>query len=150
LPTAAGSVRRLSPATAGGGSLTGSETVLLVEDEPPVRRILKKVLVGAGYLVLEAANADEALRASTERRGSVDVLVTDVVMPGKTGQQLAERLLEERPSLKVIYISGYTPSSALALAGLEEGSAFLQKPIRPVQLLSKLREVLDTRRALTA
>jgi two-component system, cell cycle sensor histidine kinase and response regulator CckA len=68
-------------------------------------------------------------------------------MPGKTGRQLAERLLRERPSLRVIYMSGYTPSSALALTRLEEGCAFLQKPIRPVQLLSTVREVLDSVRA---
>jgi PAS domain S-box-containing protein len=149
LPTATGSAHGFAPAGVSNGKLTGHETVLLVEDEPPVRRILRKVLLGSGYRVLEAANADEALRASAELHGRLDVLLTDVVMPGKTGRQLAERLLQERPGLKVIYMSGYTPSAALAVAGLEDGSAFLQKPLRPVQLLSKLREVLDRPRAST-
>ncbi len=145
LPTSAGNSLSLAPPGVANARLTGHEIVLLVEDEDPVRRILKKILLGAGYLVLEAANADEALRKSAEHQGNVDVLLTDVVMPGKNGQQLAERLLVERPSLRVIYMSGYTPSAALGVAGLEAGSAFLQKPIRAVHLLSKLREALDQR-----
>jgi two-component system cell cycle sensor histidine kinase/response regulator CckA len=151
LPAAAATSMRRSPSgILGGGRLGGHESVLLVEDEPSVRRILKKILVGAGYLVLEAANADEALRLNAECRGNVDVLLTDVVMPGKTGRQLAERMLLEQPSLKVIYMSGYAPSEAPALAGLKDRHAFIQKPIRPVQLLSKLREVLDCLQALSA
>ncbi len=150
LPAATGSTSRPARASAGNGKLTGHETVLLVEDEIAVRRILKKVLRGAGYLVIDAANAEEALRASAERPGNVDVVLTDVVMPGKTGRELVERLLLERPSLRVIYMSGYTPNAALALEGVEDSSAFLQKPIRPVQLLAKLREVLDCRRPLTS
>jgi two-component system, cell cycle sensor histidine kinase and response regulator CckA len=151
LPAASATALRRNPAgVLGGGRLGGHESVLLVEDEPSVRRILKKILVGAGYLVLEAANAEEALRLSSERRGDVDLLLTDVVMPGKTGRQLAERLLVERPSLKVIYMSGYAPSEVPAVAGLKDRHAFIQKPIRPVQLLSKLREVLDCLQALSA
>ena len=149
-PTAAGKALRLSPVAVGGERHRGNETVLLVEDEPSVRRIMKKVLVGAGYEVLEAGNADEALRTSGERPGNVDVLLTDVVMPGKTGRQLAERLLQERPSLRVVYMSGYTPGDVPALMGLDDGHAFLQKPIRPTQLLSKIREVLDCRQLMTA
>jgi CheY-like chemotaxis protein len=71
------------------------------------------------------------------------VLLTDIVMPGKTGRQLAEHLTSKRPSLRVLYMSGYSPGLALSSVALEEGSALLQKPIRPLQLLSKLREVLD-------
>jgi PAS domain S-box-containing protein len=149
LPIATGSAGHFASPGVGRGRLTGHETVLLVEDELPVRKILKKVLLGAGYRVLEASNTEEALRTSAERRGEVDALLTDVVMPGRNGRYLAERLLTERPSLKVIYMSGYTPSSALALTGIEEGAAFLQKPIRAAQLLAKLREVLDWRPALT-
>jgi CheY-like chemotaxis protein len=104
--------------------------------------VLKRALLGAGYQVLEAANADEAC-TSAGRGGSVDVLLTDVVMPGKTGRQLAEHLTSKRPSLRVLYMSGYTPGIALPSVALDEGSTLLQKPIRPLQLLSKLREVLD-------
>jgi PAS domain S-box-containing protein len=151
LPAAAAtSLRRNSAGVLGGQRLGGHESVLLVEDEPSVRRILKKILTGAGYLVIEAGNADEAMRLNAERRGDVDVLLTDVVMPGKTGRQLAERLLLERPSLRVIYMSGYAPSEVPALAGLKDRHAFIQKPIRPVQLLSKLREVLDCLQAMSA
>jgi two-component system, cell cycle sensor histidine kinase and response regulator CckA len=143
LPTADVRAASATPAVVRGMRLAGHETVLLVEDDAPVRMVLKRALTGAGYQVLEAANADEASCTSAARRGSVDVLLTDVVMPGKTGRQLAEHLTSKRPSLRVLYMSGYAPGMALSSVALEEGSAFLQKPIRPLQLLSKLRELLD-------
>ena len=124
--------------------------VMVVDDEEAIRRLLSRWLSDWGYEAKQAANADEALRTSGERPGNVDVLLTDVVMPGKTGRQLAERLLQERPSLRVVYMSGYTPGDVPALMGLDDGHAFLQKPIRPTQLLSKIREVLDCRQLMTA
>jgi CheY-like chemotaxis protein len=146
LPTAGVSAIRRLPAGGAGRRLNGHETVLLVEDEAPVRMALRKVLLGAGYVVIEAANADEASRKSGEHQAGVDLLLTDVVLPGTTGPKLAQRLVLERPSLRVIYMSGYAPSAGLSSVRLEDGDAFLQKPIQPLQLLSKLREVLDSPR----
>jgi CheY-like chemotaxis protein len=143
---------RAEPGLAGVGaagrsapSLSGRETVLLVEDEALVRAVLRKVLVGAGYLVLEASNAEEASLLSDQFDGTIHALVTDVVMPGKTGLELARHLTAMRPSLKVLYMSGYAPNAPqLSSASASDGStAFLQKPIMPPQLLSMLRQVLD-------
>jgi len=125
----------------------GRETVLLVEDEVLVRAVLKKVLLGAGYVVLEAANAEEASLLSAEFDGTIHALVTDVVMPGKTGLELVRHLTAMRPSLKVLYMSGYAPNAPelSSASASDRGAAFLQKPIVPPQLLSTLRQVLDLR-----
>ena len=124
-------------------SLGGRETVLLVEDEPRVRAVLKRVLVGAGYDVLEAANAEEASLVHDRFSGTIHALVTDVVMPGQTGLELARQLTSRSPALKVLYMSGYAPNAPQLALGTEHGASFLQKPIMPPQLLSKLRSVLD-------
>jgi len=126
-------------------SLGGRETVLLVEDEALVRAVLKKVLVAAGYSVLEAASAEDAAVTSDQFDGTIHALVTDVVMPGKTGLELVRQLTSIRPSLKVLYMSGYAPNAPELVFGTDGGVAFLQKPITPPQLLSTLREVLDSR-----
>jgi len=125
------------------GSLAGRETVLLVEDESLVRAVLKKVLVGAGYGVLEAANAEDASLVHDRFDGTIDALVTDVVMPGKTGLELARHLTTVRPALKVLYMSGYAPNAPQLALAADNGVSFLQKPITPPQLLSMLRDVLD-------
>jgi two-component system, cell cycle sensor histidine kinase and response regulator CckA len=101
------------------------------------------VLVGAGYLVLEAANAEEALLVNEEFEGAIHALVTDVVMPGKTGLELVRHLTSIRPSVRVLYMSGYAPNAPQVTSGSDGGVAFLQKPITPPQLLSALRDVLD-------
>jgi signal transduction histidine kinase/CheY-like chemotaxis protein len=124
-------------------TLRGTETVLLVEDEPRVRAVLKSVLVGAGYDVLEAANAEDASLVHDGFFGTIHALVTDVVMPGKTGLELARRLTSMRPTLKVLYMSGYAPDVPQLALGTDNGVSFLQKPIMPPQLLSMLRNVLD-------
>jgi DNA-binding NtrC family response regulator len=116
--------------------------VLLVEDEALVRTVLKKILVGAGYHVLEAANAEEASLLSGQFEGTIHILVTDVVMPGKTGPELGEQLRSLRSSLKVLYMSGYAPNAALFTTGLGDYASFIQKPMTPPQLLAKLREIL--------
>lgn len=126
----------------GAPSSGGCETVLLVEDEALVRTVLRKVLVGAGYHVMEAANAEEATRVSEQFAGTIHALVSDVVMPGKTGPELGEQLRSLRPSLKVLYMSGYAPNTSLFTADLGDHAAFIQKPITPAQVLDKLREVL--------
>ena len=120
---------------------TGSETVLLVEDEPMLRRVAAIVLSDHGYVVLEASNGEEALTLVKENTGAkIDLLLTDVVMPLMGGIPLAERIRSLRPATKVIYMSGYTDEAAI----LEEGeSFFLPKPLSPSALTQKVRIVLD-------
>jgi two-component system, cell cycle sensor histidine kinase and response regulator CckA len=121
----------------------GQETVLLVEDDDSVRALSQKVLVRQGYVVLEATNGIEALRVSEEHAGTIHVLVTDVVMPHMSGSQLAERLRQSRPSIKVLFVSGY-PDEALGAHGvLDPSVTFLPKPFMPSALASKVRSVLD-------
>src|ERR1039457_4313244 len=93
------------PPAAGGGR--GEETLLIVEDQGDVRRLALSILQGNGYRLLEAENAEQALQLSAGYAGEIDLLVTDVIMPGLNGRQLADRLAKQRPGLKVLYTSGY-------------------------------------------
>jgi two-component system cell cycle sensor histidine kinase/response regulator CckA len=124
----------------------GRETILLVEDEEPVLRITRAVLERRGYEVLDATNGPQALEVfgkAPER--AVSLLLTDLVMPGgMTGEQLAARLRERDPLLKVIYMSGYSPSIAGRELHLGPGSSFLQKPFSPEVLLETIRRTLDS------
>src|SRR5204863_9100596 len=106
----------------------GSETVLLVEDEAMVRTLARKALEAHGYQVLEAGAAPAALELSERHVGPINLLLTDVVMPGMSGRELAHRLLELRGTLRVLYMSGYTDDAVLRHGVLEEGMAYLQKP----------------------
>lgn len=121
----------------------GDETILLVEDEDRVRLTLQRVLVNAGYTVMAAANAEEALALCQKRGQAIDLLLTDVVMPKMTGLQLAERIAAMQPATRVLYMSGYAPNSIVHHGVLEEGIEFIQKPLTPASLLAKVREVLD-------
>jgi PAS domain S-box-containing protein len=122
----------------------GTETILLVEDEDGVRALSRHVLQGYGYKVLEAADGNEALRIAS-RQGPIQLLVTDVVMPGGLGgRHLAERILTLHPRTRVLYVSGYTDDAVVRHGVLEEQVHFLQKPFSPVALAHKVREVLDT------
>jgi CheY-like chemotaxis protein len=128
-----------SPAEVRGGD----ETVLLVEDATPVRTMARRGLEGRGYLVLDASDGPAALELSARHAGRIDLLVTDVVMPGMSGRELAERLAPHRPSMKVLYTSGYTDDTMVRQGVLTAGVAFLQKPFVPDTLARKVREVLD-------
>jgi DNA-binding NtrC family response regulator len=119
----------------------GSETVLLVEDEAAIREMLREILTEEGYKVLSAASPEEALRAAREAPGTIHVLVSDVVMPVMSGPELAARITEVRPGLKVLYMSGYTSP---AVSDLVAARAFLQKPFPPAALTAKVRELLDS------
>ncbi|MCJ7746488.1 MAG: response regulator, partial [Desulfobacterales bacterium] len=122
----------------------GFETILLVEDEEIVRKLACKVLQNYGYTVLEAPNGEEALRIVQGQNGNpIHLMVTDVVMPGMSGRQLAERLVSLWPKLKVLYMSGYTDNAIVHHGVLDPGIAYIQKPFAPDALASKVREILD-------
>ena len=122
---------------------TGSETVLLVEDEEAVRVLVDRLLRRCGYAVLTASHAGEALLLSEQHRGPIHLLLTDVVMPLMSGRQLAERLRRGRAEMRVLYMSGYTNDGAPGCGLLEAGTELLQKPFGPDALTRKVREVLD-------
>jgi two-component system cell cycle sensor histidine kinase/response regulator CckA len=122
----------------------GSETILLVEDEAPVRRVARTILTRIGYRVIEAVDPQDALRRATEFNGAIHLLVTDVVMPQMSGRALSERLVATRPETRVLFMSGYTDDTIVHHGALEPGLAFLQKPINPENLGRKVREVLDS------
>ena len=129
---------------------SGTETILLVEDESGVRQLVRDMLLHLGYRVLEAGNAQEAIGIFEKNEGAIDLLLTDVIMPQMSGRELAVRLKSVRPRLKVLYISGYT-DDMLAHHGVLESDVFLlQKPFAPDALARKLREVLDAPGARTA
>ena len=123
--------------------LRGSETLLLVEDDPAVRTLTAWTLRGVGYTVLEAENGAEALQMAQEHEGEISLLITDVVMPRMSGKQLADQLHAERPELKVLYSSGYTENTIIHHSVLDRGIAFLPKPFTPSALVRKVREILD-------
>ncbi|HYW84558.1 MAG TPA: ATP-binding protein [Spirochaetia bacterium] len=123
----------------------GTETILLVEDEEAVRAFARTVLERNGYRVLEAAGGIDALARVATRESEVDLLVTDVVMPHMSGQELARNLVRLSPRAKVLYVSGYTGNAILLSAILGKGTDFLQKPFSSRELLVKIREMLDAR-----
>lgn len=123
-------------------SPSGTETILLVEDETAVRRLAVTSLRSYGYAVIEAADASEALRLFSDRDEPIHLLLTDVVMPGLNGVELSKRLRSLDPQLKVVFVSGYADSVILRHGATDAGVNFLQKPYRPAMLASKVREVL--------
>jgi PAS domain S-box-containing protein len=129
---------------------TGWETVLLVEDEQPVRALVREILQRNGYAVLEAGHGMEALQISDRYLDPIHLMVTDVVMPGMSGCELAERLASRRPDTKVLYLSGYTDNALLNHDMMDPTIAFLQKPFTTYALARKVREVLDTPKAMAA
>jgi two-component system, cell cycle sensor histidine kinase and response regulator CckA len=124
------------------------ERLLLVEDNDAVRGLMSRVLESSGYALVEAASPREALELAATTKEPIDLLVTDVVMPGMNGRQLSNMLREERPDLPVLYISGYTDEAMISRGLLPPGTAFLQKPFSVDQLQRALREILDSRPAL--
>ncbi len=123
-------------------SLRGNETLLVVEDQPDVRKLTAAILKSCGYRVIEAANGGEGLLACERHSGPIHMLITDVVMPGITGRELADRLAAVRPSMKVLYVSGYTANVIVREGVLEPGVEYLQKPFTPADLALKVRGVL--------
>lgn len=121
----------------------GGETVLVVEDEPDVRTLIVQILRKQGYKVIEAASGSEAFEACAKYEGKINLLLTDVVMPGMSGRELAERLSLWQPDMKVLYMSGYTDDAMIRYGVLEAGVNFMQKPFSMEALSQKVRQVLD-------
>jgi two-component system cell cycle sensor histidine kinase/response regulator CckA len=121
---------------------SGSQTILVVEDEGGLRELARKLLERQGYIVLVASNAKEALRLSDDHP-DIDVILTDVIMPGASGPELTQQLVERRPDLRVIYMSGYTEDGIVHHGVLNPGVAFLHKPFTSDTLGQKIREVLE-------
>ena len=129
-------IRRLAPAR-------GTETILLVEDETAVRVLARRILEAAGYTVLPAANGGEALLILERFHDPVHLMMTDVVMPGMSGPELATRLSTLRPGMKVLYTSGYTDDEVVRRGILTDAVRFINKPYAVSELTRKVREVLD-------
>jgi PAS domain S-box-containing protein len=131
------------PSPAPAAPLRGSETLLLVEDDEMVRHLVSRMLKSRGYTVLAASDGTDALRQVESHRGPIDMLITDVVMPGMSGREVAQRVTTLRPQVTVLYLSGYTDDAIVRHGMLEPGIAFLQKPFSADVLARKIREVLD-------
>ena len=126
-------------------SRSGQGTVLLVEDQASVRGLIKRVLLSSGYHVMEAGSGPQALALPDSQVRSIDLLITDVVMPGMSGSELAKGLTARRKGLRVLFISGYAPSETMREGILEPGVAFLQKPFSPAQITATVDEILSAK-----
>ena len=125
------------------GHRPATETVLVVEDEDAVRLLTRRILERAGYRVFDAPNPEQAELMFERNKDLFDLLVTDVVMPGSSGPRMFERLVQQRPDLKVLYVSGYTDDTIVHQGKLNPGIALLQKPFTADALKRRVREVLD-------
>lgn len=143
MPLAEGGVETVEDSTAAGVAGRGTETILLVEDEDSVRKLLAYVLDSSGYRVLEAADGRAALRLFEEHADAIDLLLTDVIMPVMNGRDLVERVRLAKPGLRVIYMSGYTDDVLVNSGITKPGISFLRKPLKLDALSALIREVLD-------
>jgi CheY-like chemotaxis protein len=134
----------LAPRQRGAG---GSETVLVVEDEPLVRELARRSLARHGYVVLEAAGPAEALEVCASHRGRIDVLLSDVVMPGLSGPELAREVVALRPEIRTLFMSGYTDEALAQHGVLEADVAFIEKPFTPKALAQRVRDLVEERKA---
>jgi len=128
--------------SAPAAALGGTETVLLVEDEDSVRQLVCDTLSTKGYRVLQAENGEAGMAEAARHNGKIDLVISDVVMPGMSGRDMVKQLLESRPGTKVLYLSGYTEDAVISEGSIEKGTAFLQKPFTLQSLSRKVREVL--------
>jgi CheY-like chemotaxis protein len=141
LPRVRAAVEAATPAPA--RSLGGNETILLVEDDEMIRKFIARVLKWYGYNLLEACSPAEAIRLSENRERPIHLLLTDIVMPGMRGDEMANLLSPQRPDMKIIFTSGYTEAGVIRRDLQGVGTAFIQKPINPGALSRTVRELLD-------
>jgi PAS domain S-box-containing protein len=136
--------RAIAPAATGGViAASGAETVLLVEDAPRVREVVREILEMNGYRVIEARHGQEAIELGQRHPGRIQLMVTDVVMPQMSGRELAQHFARARPDMRVLFMSGYTDNAIVRHGVLETGTAFISKPFTPDALAAKVREVLE-------
>jgi CheY-like chemotaxis protein len=143
LPRAASEFVAAEPPRPVGAPPSGTETILLVEDEPLLLQLSESLLSDLGYAVLPAATPDDAVRRMAEHTGRIHLLITDVVMPGMNGRELAARLVARDPRLKCVFLSGYASSAFAADGVLETSVSFLPKPFTQRDLATIVRRVLD-------
>jgi CheY-like chemotaxis protein len=142
-PLAAGAADPLLHQQPSAELLAGTETVLVVEDHEVVRRLVVEVLVASGYHVLEAESPAVALAMCAEHTENIQLLLTDVVMPGMSGREVAAKSAVIHPEMRILYMSGYADQAIVHHGVLDEGTNFIQKPFSPHALAIKVREVLD-------
>jgi PAS domain S-box-containing protein len=147
LPRVAETVEPHTPALAEAPP-SGAETILLVEDEDAVRSFVERVLGKLGYTVTAARSGDEAFALAADRAGPIDLLITDVMLPGMNGREISERLTARQPTLRTLFISGYTEDSVIHQGVLDPGVAFLSKPFTPDALGHAVREVLGAQKVV--
>jgi CheY-like chemotaxis protein len=142
-PPAEGSTSRRPQPTANGKVAGGTETILVAEDEPDLRELTRIFLEGYGYKVLAASSAEQAIRTAENFKDPIHLLLTDVIMPGMSGRQLAEKVLSQRPQTRIVYMTGYTDDMVVQHKVLEPGVKLLQKPFTKADLALKVRATLD-------
>ncbi len=143
LPAESGMIHRLSGRKVSAKIMGGSETILIAEDEPDLRELTRIFLQDYGYRVIEAASGEQAIQAAEMFAEPIHLLLTDVIMPGISGRQLAERIVSRRPQTKIIYMTGYTDDMVVQHKVLEPGVRLLQKPFTRAELALKVRSTLD-------
>jgi two-component system cell cycle sensor histidine kinase/response regulator CckA len=136
-------VRQTRTSSTGADRIRDSETILLVEDEPAILDITTMMLEQLGYQVLTAATPNKALQVATECTGSIDLLITDVIMPGMNGRELAQRMQAIQPQIKCLFMSGYAAEVIAPEGVLEEGVAFIHKPFSMKRLAASVRQALE-------
>jgi CheY-like chemotaxis protein len=144
LPAAEGDVHLQQDREADLKVAGGRETILIAEDEPDLRELTRIFLESYGYRVLEASSADKAIQTAEIFAEPIHLLLTDVIMPGMSGRQLAEKILSKRPETKIVYMTGYTDDMVMQHKVLEPGVQLLQKPFTKVELATKVRATLDS------
>jgi CheY-like chemotaxis protein len=142
-PAAPGNVSKRPEPVASDNTSGGTETILIAEDEPDLRELTRIFLESYGYKVLEAASAEQAIQTAETFASPIDLLLTDVIMPGMSGRQLAEKILLKRPQTRIVYMTGYTDDMIVQHKVLEPGVNLLQKPFSKVDLALKVRSTLD-------
>ena len=145
LPAATGGEQPTAPEPRVVTEDSGNETLLLVEDNDSVRELATRALRRRGYVVHAARSGEEAIEWTRDGRLKPDLLITDVVMPGISGPDLARRLMQESPKMRILYVSGYTDDAEALRGALVGGTPLLQKPFTPSRLAERIRAILDSK-----